>query len=46
MTESEAELRDVPLETEIVLVGEMVAEATASDGPLSPDEIDRVLGVD
>ena len=45
MSKPDDELRDVELEDEIALVGELVA-AAAGDEPLSSDEIDRALGVD
>ncbi len=45
MTASEGSLRDLALEDEITLVGELVVAATASDRPLSPAEIDRALGL-
>jgi hypothetical protein len=38
-------LTDDDLQSEIELVGEVVVAASASDGPLSQDEVDRVLGV-
>jgi hypothetical protein len=38
-------LTDGDLQFEIELVGELVVAATSSDGPLSQDEIDRLLGV-
>jgi hypothetical protein len=40
------ELTDDALQGEIELVGELVVAASASDGPLTEEEIDRVLGVD
>lgn len=40
-----AELTDDALHDEIVLVGDLVVAASASEGPLSEDEIDAVLGV-
>lgn len=45
MTDAEPLLRDVALEDEITLVGELVVAATLSDGPLSDAEIDRALGL-
>lgn len=45
MTESEGSLRDVALEDEIILVGELVVAATASQRPLTLSEIDQVLGL-
>ena len=44
MTEPDDVLRDVELEDEITLVGDLVA-AAAGDEPLDDDEIDRALGV-
>jgi hypothetical protein len=38
-------LTDSDLQSEIELVGELVVAASASDAPLSLDEVDRVLGV-
>lgn len=38
-------LRDDALDDEIALVGELVVAATHSDGPMSLDQIDRVLGL-
>lgn len=38
-------LHDDALDSEIALIGELVVAATHSDGPLSQDQIDRVLGV-
>lgn len=38
-------LTDNDLQSEIELVGDLVVGATASDGPLSQDEVDRILGV-
>jgi hypothetical protein len=38
-------LRDDELDDEIALVGELVVAATHSDGPLSLDQIDHVLGL-
>jgi hypothetical protein len=38
-------LTDDVLQSEIVLVGDLVVAATSSDGPLPQDEIDRLLGV-
>lgn len=39
------DLTDGPLQDEIELVGELVVAASASEGPLSEDEIDAVLGI-
>jgi hypothetical protein len=41
-----ADLTDGALQDEIELVGDLVVAASASDRPLSEDEIDEVLGVD
>ena len=38
-------LTDVDLKSEIELVGDLVVAASASDGPLSQDEVDWILGV-
>jgi hypothetical protein len=38
-------LHDETLDAEIQLVGELVVAATGSDGPLSQQQIDAVLGV-
>lgn len=40
------DLTDGALQDEIELVGDLVVAASASEGPLSEDEIDEVLGVD
>lgn len=39
------DLTDGALQDEIELVGDLVVAASASEGPLSEDEIDEVLGV-
>ena len=39
------DLQDDDLRQEIELVADLVVAASASDGPLSPAEIDRILGV-
>ena len=39
------ELTDGALQDEIELVGELVVAASASEGPLTDDEIDQVLGI-
>jgi hypothetical protein len=39
------ELTDGALQDEIELVGELVVAASASEGPLSEDEIDEALGL-
>ena len=41
-----ADLTDGALQDEIELVGDLVVAASASEGPLTEDEIDAVLGVD
>ena len=41
-----ADLTDDALQTEIELVGDLVVAATASDEPLTEDEIDRALGIE
>ena len=38
-------LTDDDLQSEIELVGDLVVAATCSTGPLTQDEIDRLLGV-
>jgi hypothetical protein len=40
-----ADLTDGALQDEIELVGDLVVAASASEGPLTEDEIDEVLGV-
>ena len=40
-----ADLTDDALQDEIELVGDLVVAATASDEPLTEDEIDRALGI-
>ena len=45
MTDAERLLRDVALEDEITLVGELVVAATSSDRPLTSAEIDQALGL-
>lgn len=44
-TPDDDELRDDALADEITLVGELIVAASASDGPLTPDEVDEALGV-
>lgn len=44
MTETDP-LRDMQLEDEIALVGELVVAATSHDGPLTQREIDKALGL-
>jgi hypothetical protein len=39
------DLTDGALQDEIELVGELVVAASASEGPLTEDEIDAVLGI-
>ena len=41
-----ADLTDDALQNEIELVGDLVVAATASDEPLTEDEIDRALGIE
>jgi hypothetical protein len=41
----DARLQDPQVLDEIELYGELVIAASASEEPLSPDEIDRVLGI-
>ncbi len=45
MTDAERLLRDVALEDEITLVGELVVAATSHDRPLTLAEIDLALGL-
>ena len=45
MTETENDLRDLALEDEIELVGDLVVAATASPSPLTSTEIDEALGI-
>ena len=45
MNETEARLQDPLALDEIELYGELVIAASASEGALSRDEIDRVLGL-
>ena len=40
-----AELTDDALQDEIELVGDLVVAASASERPLTDDEIDRALGI-
>jgi hypothetical protein len=42
----EDSLSDDDLSSEIELVADLVVAASSSDEPLSPPEIDRILGVD
>ena len=44
-TSADARLQDPPVLDEIELYGDLVIAASASDQPLSRDEIDRVLGL-
>jgi len=39
------ELQDAALQEEIELVGDLVVAATSSDGRLTQEQIDRLLGV-
>ena len=41
-----AELTDDALQREIELVGELVVAASASDGPLTDEQIDLILGIE
>ena len=41
-----AELTDDALQDEIELVGDLVVAASASERPLTDDEIDRALGIE
>jgi hypothetical protein len=41
-----AELTDGALQDEIELVGDLVVAASASERPLTDDEIDRALGIE
>lgn len=41
-----AELTDDALQGEIELVGDLVVAASASERPLTEDEIDRALGIE
>lgn len=45
MTDAESLLRDVALDDEITLVGELVVAATSHDRPLTLAEIDLALGL-
>lgn len=40
------ELTDDALQREIELVGELVVAASASDGPLTEEQIDLILGIE
>jgi hypothetical protein len=40
------ELTDDALRHEIELVGELVVAASASEGPLTDEQIDRILGIE
>ena len=40
------ELTDDALQHEIELVGELVVAASASEGPLTDDQIDLILGIE
>ena len=46
MSMTDPDLHDSDLLDEIELYGELVIAASASDGPLSIDRIDEVLGID
>jgi hypothetical protein len=41
-----ADLTDDALQTEIELVGDLVVAASASERPLTEDEIDEALGIE
>lgn len=41
----DVELEDVELLGEVELTTTLIAAANQSDGPLAPDEIDRLLGL-
>jgi hypothetical protein len=41
----ETRLTDEPLAAEIELLGDVIAVAAAHSGPLSPEQVDEVLGV-
>lgn len=43
---TEGSLTDDDLRSEIEMVSELVVAATSSDGPMSQDEVDLLLGVD
>lgn len=45
MVEPDARVQDVRVMAEIELYGEIVIAASESDGPLTLDRIDEVLGV-
>ncbi len=45
MADAQDSLTDGELQSEIELVGDLVVAASSSDGPLSQNEIDRLLGV-
>ena len=45
MRKTDLRVQDPLVLDEIELYGDLVIAASASDEPLSPDEIDRVLGV-
>ena len=45
VTDADSLLRDVALEDEITLVGELVVAATSHDRPLTVAEIDLALGL-
>ncbi|RJK97710.1 hypothetical protein D5H78_01490 [Vallicoccus soli] len=44
--DSDARVTDTQALEEIALYGEVVIAASASDGPLTTEELDRVLGVE
>lgn len=43
---SHADLTDSDMQSEIELVGDLVVAVAGSEGPLTQEQIDRVLGVD
>ena len=45
VTDAESPLRDVALDDEITLVGDLVVAATSHDRPLTLAEIDLALGL-
>lgn len=42
----DVELEDTDLLAEVELTATLIAAANQSEGPLAPDEIDRLLGLD
>jgi hypothetical protein len=41
----ETQLTDEPLAAEIQLLGDVITVVSTHSGPLSPDEVDEVLGI-